>query len=356
MRSLRETVELILMSLLALMNLQDNVTIAIESGSSQIHNYNDRPWLSGTPTTLPLLSKTPVSHDTDIYNFGLRPAEDEDNQTNELTLGIDVCSCLLVSSPQNRTLVRPYTPVSSRHQRGSFSLLVKKYPDGAMGREFLNLKSGDSMVFWQIPFNKKIQYPFQHPKTILMLAAGTGITPMYQALNRMFGVEEDEYDNKSDEDTENEDILKNTTTRVILLYASRSKKDIYLKKEMENMKKRYPNRLEIVYMLSDDNDKKSSNNGDGDGDENDGKVSCLVAKSPSSITVKGQIDKTMIEEALVSNDIHVDDNEMKKDSIQAWVCGPPSFYTDICGPRDDPQNVLGMLKELGFTPNQVIKF
>jgi hypothetical protein len=33
---------------------------------------------------------------------------------------------------------------------------------------------------WQIPFNIKEQYPFGKPKTIVMLAAGTGITPMYQ--------------------------------------------------------------------------------------------------------------------------------------------------------------------------------
>lgn len=132
----------------------------------------DRPWLVGIPTSIPLLSKEFISDDSDLYHFGLP----DKNQS----LGISTCSCILVS-PLDSDLTRPYTPISSRHEKGRFTLLVKRYPHGAMSRIFDNLQVGrDMLSFRQIPFNLKIQYPFENPHCILMLAAGTGITPMYQ--------------------------------------------------------------------------------------------------------------------------------------------------------------------------------
>ena len=76
---------------------------------------------------------------------------------SSITLGIPICSCLLVSPPSDPDLVRPYTPISSRHQRDSFELLIKHYPGGEMtgSRYFKKLKRGQSMVFRQIPKNVK---------------------------------------------------------------------------------------------------------------------------------------------------------------------------------------------------------
>jgi cytochrome-b5 reductase len=136
------------------------------------HASPDRPWLTGTPTTLPFLSKEALSPDTELYHFGL--------PSPNMSLGISTCSCILVSPPSNLDLTRPYTPISTRHTEGTFTLLVKRYPQGAMSAVFGALQCGDSLAFRQIPFNLKIQYPFESPRCILMLAAGTGITPMYQ--------------------------------------------------------------------------------------------------------------------------------------------------------------------------------
>ena len=137
-----------------------------------------RPWLDGKPTSLPLLSRRRVSRDAYRYRFGLSSgdapvvinrrddtaendsvggssADDVDGEDG-LALGIPICSCLLVSPPSDPALVRPYTPISSRHERDSFELLVKHYPDGEMtGRYFKKLRRGDRMVFWQIPKNIK---------------------------------------------------------------------------------------------------------------------------------------------------------------------------------------------------------
>jgi hypothetical protein len=118
------------------------------SGDSQGSNdatieRRSGPWLDGVPTPLPLLSKTPISRDTSIFRFRL-PDLDE-------TLGIGVCSCLLASLPRNRNVTRPYTPISSRHDKGYFDLLVKRYPNGAMSCALHDeLKPGDPILFWQV--------------------------------------------------------------------------------------------------------------------------------------------------------------------------------------------------------------
>lgn len=56
------------------------------------------------------------------------------------------------------------------------------------------------------PFNIKAQYPFEGKTTFTLLCAGTGITPMYQALWKLLGTAGDErkitmiYGNKSPDD------------------------------------------------------------------------------------------------------------------------------------------------------------
>mmetsp|Transcript_1671 Transcript_1671/g.2232 ORF Transcript_1671/g.2232 Transcript_1671/m.2232 type:complete len:177 (+) Transcript_1671:1-531(+) len=132
-----------------------------------------------------------------------------------------------------------------------------------MSQIFQHLQPGDSLEFRQIPFNIKLQYPFDNPKTILMLAAGTGITPMYQALLRMFPKTNDhDNDNTGGNDPNiNDDINVNvdktsssstsSNTRVILLFGCHAEKDIYLRHELEDMQRRYPDRLRLYYAISE---------------------------------------------------------------------------------------------------------
>jgi len=249
------------------------------------------------------LSKRRISKDTHIYDFELS------NHTNT-TLGIDVCSCILVSPLHNASLVRPYTPVSHTNQVGSFSLLVKKYPNGAMGNQFHKLKKGDKMLIRQIPFNKKIQYPFHNPSTIVMLAAGTGITPMYQALQYMFPSNAN-HPNKTQTAVD---------TNVILLYASRTPKDIYLKKELTNIQTQFPGRFQFFHILS---------------------------------SKQQRINQELLQNILQSN--HLLKRNKKKEDLQIWICGPPTFYDSLCGPRTD-QQLSGILHRLGYSLSQIVKF
>ena len=41
--------------------------------------------------------------------------------------------------------------------------------------------------------------------------------------------------------------------------------------------------------------------------------------------------------------------------VLIFVCGPPAMYESLCGPRDDPE-LTGVLRDLGYSKDQVIKF
>lgn len=60
---------------------------------------------------------------------------------------------------------------------------------------------------------------------------------------------------------------------------------------------------------------------------------------------KGHIDKARIQKYLPSHE----------EDCLIFVCGPPPMYESLCGPRTEKE-VTGVLKELGFSDDQVFKF
>lgn len=296
------------------------------------------PWLEGIPTSLPLTNKRRISPDTAIYTFGIKPPKRKWGEKKrekieyEETLGISTCSCLLVTSQRgngNQTITRPYTPISKEDKKKSFDLLVKAYPDGLMGQEFESLKTGDCMMFHQIPFNIKEQFPFDNPDTIIMLAAGTGITPMYQALQKIFG-------------ERNSPTIK---TKIYLLYSCKTIKDILLHHELETMQRKYPDQLHIQYYVSEETydninvcGNKRFNLGKINMDELTKVCNVIVPESNTTSGVKRR-------------------RAFRALDCRVWVCGPPSFYNAFCGPRGDRLMPLDcILKKIGFQSSKVMKF
>ena len=80
--------------------------------------------------------------------------------------------------------VRPYTPISTNAMVGKFELMVKIYEKGKMGQHLDSMEVGDFLDFKHIPFNVKVQYPFNR-RVIGMICGGTGVTPMLQALHAL---------------------------------------------------------------------------------------------------------------------------------------------------------------------------
>ena len=124
----------------------------------------------------PLLSVRQETHNSKVLRFGLPEG---------VSLRLPVSSAIVLNAPMadGKSIARPYNPISSNDQRGSFDLLVKVYPEGKVSRYLDSLRPGDRVSFKQVKPNlKPFRYPFGKA-TITMLAGGTGVAPMIQALH-----------------------------------------------------------------------------------------------------------------------------------------------------------------------------
>merc|ERR1740138_1608781 len=107
---------------------------------------------------------------------------------------------------------------------GKFELMIKVYPDGKMSQFLETLEVGQPMHFKHVGGNVKIQYPFNDKKQIGMIVGGTGITPMIQALHCVLG-------NKDD------------TSKVAMLYGSKTSKEILAQETLDAWASAYPDRF-----------------------------------------------------------------------------------------------------------------
>ena len=246
-------------------------------------------------TAAKLVAKERCKETTAILTFELPDASKP--------LGLSTCACILAKFDRDgAAVVRPYTPISTNAMIGRFELLVKIYAQGAMSQHLDGLQIGDAVEFKHIPFNVKIQYPFP-AKNVGMLIGGTGIAPMVQALHAILGTADD-------------------TTAVSMLYASKVKEDILAEETLEAWAAGSEGRFSCKHVLSE---------------EPDG--------SPWT-GARGLITRELIEAHLPA----------PTDDVVIFVCGPPGMYESLCGPRNEPQELKGILAEMGYTASQVVKF
>lgn len=250
-------------------------------------------------TSVPLLERTKVSPTSSVLRFGLPKVYEP--------LNLSTCACILANAKiEGEEVVRPYTPISTNSQKGSFDLLVKDYGPGAkMSRHMCEgMEVGDEVNFKHIDFNVKLQAPFDYDE-ILMIVGGTGITPMIQALHAILG----------DKDKKQ--------PKVTMLYGSKSSDDI-LGKEMVDAWAENSDSFELVHILSHE---------------------------PEDSEWKGE--RGFIGKELISKLFPAADSGSK---LQIFVCGPPPLYNALSGPREESDKVSGLLGEMGYQPNQVYKF
>lgn len=140
---------------------------------------------------------------------------------------------------------------------------------------------------------------------VLMIAGGTGVTPMYQLLRHS--------------------ILSGTnTTDYTLIFLNKTDDDIFLHDDLECLAKKSDGKLHIVYILS---------KGTASSREN---------------YIGGILTKELF---------------MKITSCRAfdfvYICGPPSLYDSFSGPKTPSKEqgkLSGILKESGYTEKNVYKF
>ncbi|KAL7434650.1 hypothetical protein ACHAXM_004244 [Skeletonema potamos] len=142
-----------------------------------------------TWTESPLLDRIPCGTGGTSYilRFGLPDATKP--------MGLTTCACLLAAAELEQNgngekvdVIRPYTPITTNNEVGCFDLLVKDYGENGWLSSYMcqDLPIGGTIKFKHIDFNVKIPAPFTHKK-IGMIAGGTGITPMIQALHAILG-------------------------------------------------------------------------------------------------------------------------------------------------------------------------
>lgn len=239
-----------------------------------------------------------VNHNTKRFRFKL-PEEDA-------VSGLSVASAILTKykGPEmQKPAVRPYTPVSDEDERGYLDLVVKRYPNGPMSEHMHDMKEGQSLDF-KGPIPK---YPWETNKHehIALIAGGTGITPMYQLCRAIFKNPQDK-------------------TKVTLVFGNIKEEDILLKKEFEDLEKEFPQRFRAFYTL--DQPPESWQQGG------------------------GHINKELLQTVLPKPD---------STNFKAFVCGPPGLYKAISGTKKSPADqgeLSGILKELGYSQEQVYKF
>ena len=124
---------------------------------------------------------------------------------------------------------RSYTPISDIHEKGNFELLIKVYPNGALTNKYLQkLHIGDKVEI-RGPMGV-MTYQRGLAKHLLMIAGGTGITPMYQIIKKIVQDPKDE-------------------TFVSLLYANNNEDDILLREELNIIAAKWPTKLKLQYVL-----------------------------------------------------------------------------------------------------------
>ena len=121
-------------------------------------------------------------------------------------------------------------------------------------------------------------------------------------------------------------IFKNPAdkTKVTLVFGNLTESDILLKHELQEIENTYPNRFRAFYVL--DNPPEGWMQG------------------------KGHITKELLKTVLP---------EPKEENMKVFVCGPPGMYKAISGNKNSPADqgeLTGILKELGYSKDQVYKF
>jgi cytochrome-b5 reductase len=253
----------------------------------------DQGWVS-----LKLEEVEIVNHNSKRFRFRL-PEDD-------MTSGLHVASAILTKFKPvdaEKAVIRPYTPISDEDATGYVDLLVKQYPNGPMSTHMHGMVPGQHLdVKGPIP-----KYPWAANKHehIALIAGGTGITPMFQLCRAIFNNPDD-------------------TTKVTLVFGNVSEDDILLKNELAALENQNPRRFRAFYVLDN---------------------------APKHWTgAQGYINKDLLKTVLP---------EPKSDNIKVFVCGPPGMMDSISGSKKSPKDqgeLKGILKELGYTPEQVYKF
>ncbi|KAL3486582.1 hypothetical protein BJX62DRAFT_241812 [Aspergillus germanicus] len=229
--------------------------------------------------------------------------------------GLQLTSALLtLSRPRGSWLpvIRPYTPINDLDEPGQLELLVKRYPAGKTSSHIHSLNPGDSLTFLA-PLKGFAWKPNLAPH-VYLLAGGAGITPMYQLIRGIL---------KNPEDR----------TKITLVFGVNTEKDILLRPELEGLAERFPGRFEYLFTVSRPEGGEKA-------------VAGLRSGGEEGLVRSGYIDEKLLRDVVGES----------VSGSRVFVCGPPAMEQALVGSSWGSGSGSGILRQLGFTKEQVHKF
>jgi len=225
--------------------------------------------------TIPLkvLEVIPISHNVKKIRIALPSSGD----SLHLPVGFHVIVEEVVNGEK---IHRPYTPVTTNSVKGYFDLVIKGYSGGLMSTCLHAKKMGDE-VHVRGPVGHFRYKPRTHHQ-LLLLAGGTGITPMLQIMKNI-----------------NENVEDNTQAQ--LLYWNRNEDDILLKEELEHLCHN-DNRLHATFFLTQPQQK-------------------------DTLLPEIQVGRLKVEH-LSPHIMHCPPEDRKDGDLLVLICGPEGFTTN----------------------------
>jgi cytochrome-b5 reductase len=171
-----------------------------------------------------LVKSTQASHNTKLLMFAI---------PGDKPVGLPIGRHISVMAHINgEKVMRPYTPVSRPDQKGYFELLIKSYSLGKMSSYLFDLEEGSELEV-RGPVGRFKYTPNQY-KHMAFVCGGSGLTPCLQVIRCIL-----------EGSVSNED-----STCMTLFYQNRTPDDILLKKDIFHLQQTHPNRLTVVFALS----------------------------------------------------------------------------------------------------------
>lgn len=130
-------------------------------------------------------------------------------------------------------ITRPYSISSSPKEalEGKYTLTIKRVP-GGIGSNYMldHFKVGDQVTL-SSPLGEFVYLPIRDGKTVIGVAGGSGITPFHSFAKAIAEGDED--------------------FNLILLYGSRTEKDILFKEDFDELEK-VADKVKVIHVLSDE--------------------------------------------------------------------------------------------------------
>ncbi|RKP05639.1 hypothetical protein THASP1DRAFT_19553 [Thamnocephalis sphaerospora] len=257
--------------------------------------------------SLPLTDVAQLTDDTYLYTFALaRPIAQPDSAVWSVWVKDDTLQA-----------ARRYTPVNVPDTADApishLQLAVRVYPDGQVSRFLWRKRIGDHVELCGPKLTWK--YQAQKHRHVLLLAGGTGVTPMLQLLHYALRDPSD-------------------STRFTLVYAARSDQDHMLSADLDRLQQQHPERLRLRY-LAERVTQSGSNKKDGRGWQGG----------------TGRITQDEVEHAATWPE------EQQRASLVV-LCGPDGMMHALAGRKRtdaDPGPVNGLLARMGYRDDQVVK-